>query len=124
MAQCGGYSVPPHISGHCQELGEEGFVSSCGEKNGGGSRLLLCIGSGGRFLTSLMFPVHCCASNSQLHPSVAGKMRGRGSEREQSVFQKVSVGVLSWGVPFLNQDTGAQPEGIRFEVLPTSPGFR
>lgn len=61
-------------------------------KHGGRSRLVLRIGSGGRFLTSLMFPVYCCAFKSQLHSNVAGKMKARGGEREQSVVSESLCG--------------------------------
>lgn len=71
---CGGYSIPP-------ARGKRGFF--LWRKHGGGSRPVLCIGSGGRFLISLMFPVYCWASSSQLHPNTAGRIRE--SWREQCV---------------------------------------
>lgn len=49
---------------------------------------------------------------------------GKEGVRESSVwFWKVSMGVLNWGVPFLNHDTWAEPEEACLEVLPTFPGF-
>lgn len=58
--RCGGYSVPAHIIDHCQEQGKR----SCflWRIRGGGSGLILCHGSGGRCLISLIFPLYCCAS--------------------------------------------------------------
>lgn len=83
----GGYSIPPHIIVHCLEPGWGSGFFLC-RKHGGRSRLVLCIGIRGRFLISLMFPVYCCASSSQLHPNVAGNTRGGGSDREQSVVSE------------------------------------